>query len=121
MSSQVILKRYILDKSHKWGCKIYILCGSLRFAYKIGSETAKENVVDNNEPNLGASSNVVMRLARLIPRNNNYQLYFDNYFTSLPLPVYLANEGILSIGTIRQNRMPNCKLPNDKETVKTKI
>lgn len=72
----------------------------------------------SNEPDLGASSNVVVRLARGIPRHQNYQLYFDNYFTSLALLEYLAKEGILSLGTVRRNRIPDCKLPADKEVMK---
>ena len=113
-----LLKRYLPNKPHKWGYKIYVLCGSTGFAYKIEPETGKENVVADNESNLGASSNVVVRMARMIPRNQNYQLYFDNYFTSLPLLSYLANEGILSAGTIRRKRIPNCKFPSEKEMMK---
>lgn len=43
----------------------------------------------HNEPNLGASANIVVRLARIIPKNQNYKLYFDNYYTTLALEVYL--------------------------------
>lgn len=114
------LKRYLPNKPHKWGYKIYVLCGTSGFAFNIEPETGMENFLQNGEPNLGASSNVVMRLARIIPRNQNYRLYFDNYFTSLPLLEYLANEGIHSIGTIRRNRIPGCKLPTEKEMSKKK-
>lgn len=72
----------------------------------------------SEEPDLRASSNVVVRMARDIPRHQNYQLYFDNYFTSLALLEYLAKEGILSLGTVRRNRIPDCKLPADKEVMK---
>lgn len=113
-----LLKRYLPNKPHKWGYKIFVLCGTTGFAYKIEPETGKENIVGDNEPDLGASSNVVMRLSRMIPRNQNFKLYFDNYFTSIPLLVYLAIEGIFSVGTIRRNRIPNCKLPSEKEMMK---
>lgn len=91
-----------------------VLSGVSGFAYKVEIESGKENVVNPGEPDLGASSNVVMRLARIIPRHMNYRLYFDNYFTSIPLLGYLAKEGILSLGTIRRNRIPNSKLPDEK-------
>ncbi|CAG4957184.1 unnamed protein product [Parnassius apollo] len=97
---------------------IYVLSGVSGFAYKIEPETGSENVVLPNEPDLGASSNVIVRLSREIPRNHNYRLYFDNYFTSLPLLEYLSQNGILSLGTIRRNRIPDCKLPTDKEISK---
>lgn len=112
------LKRYNPKKPHKWGYKIYVLSGVSGFAYKIEPETGSENIVLNGEPDLGASSNVVVRMARGIPRHQNYRLYFDNYFTSLPLLEYLAKEGILSLGTIRRNRIPDCKLPTEKEVMK---
>ncbi|CAG4945242.1 unnamed protein product [Parnassius apollo] len=81
-------------------------------------ESGKENVVRPDEPDLGASSNVVVRLSRMIPRHQNYRLYFDNYFTSLHLLEYLAKEGILGLGTIRRNRIPDCKLSSEKEIMK---
>lgn len=112
------LKRYNPKKPHKWGYKIYVLSGVSGFAYKIEPETGTENVVIPEEPDLGASSNVVVRMARGVPRHQNYQLYFDNYFTSLPLVEYLAKQGILSLGTVRRNRIPNCKLPVEKEVMK---
>ncbi|XP_023217348.1 piggyBac transposable element-derived protein 2-like [Centruroides sculpturatus] len=113
-----LLKRYNSKKPHKWGYKIYVLSGVSGFAYKTEVETGKENIVIQGEPDLGASSNVVMRLSRMIPRHQNFRLYFDNYFTSLRLLEYLAKEGILSLGTIRRNRIPNCKLSSEKLIMK---
>lgn len=72
-----ILKRYNPNKPHKWGYKYFVLSGVSGFAYKTEVETGKENVVLPGEPDLGASSNVVVRLARMIPRHQNFRLYFD--------------------------------------------
>jgi hypothetical protein len=63
-----------------------------------------------NEPDIGASSNVVVRLARYVPQNKNYKLYCHNYNTSIPL--FLYQKGILALGTVRSNRIPNCELPD---------
>lgn len=49
-----------------------------------------------------------------MPNFVNHVLYFDNFYTSLPLLVYLRARGIYSLGTVRANRVPNCKLPADK-------
>lgn len=76
---------------------------------------ANDNIRTDTEPDLGVSINVVVRMARSIPRDMNYQLYFDNWFTSLQLQVYLAKAGILSLGTVKRNRLPNCKLSTEKE------
>lgn len=113
-----LLKRYDPNKPHKWGYKIYVLSGVSGFAYKTEIETGQENVVLHGEPDLGAASNVVMRLARMIPRHQNYRLYFDNYFTSLRLLAFLANEGIFSLGTVRRNRIPDSKLTSEKVILK---
>ncbi|CAH2091810.1 unnamed protein product [Euphydryas editha] len=113
-----MLKRYNPQKPHKWGYKVYVLSGISGYAYKTEIETGKENIVLPEEPDLGASSNVVVRLARMIPRHQSYKLYFNNYFTSLHLLKYLAREGIHSLGTIRRNRIPGCKLLPEKEILK---
>lgn len=47
-----------------------------------------------------------------------YRLYFDNYYSTLPLVSYLASRGIYSLGTIRRNRIPNCKLPSEQQMKK---
>lgn len=103
------LKRYNPNKPHKWGFKVYVLSGISGFCYKFEIDSGKENVQILNEPDLGAASNYVVRLTRGVPRHQNFRLYFDNYFTSLPLLKYLAEGGILALGTIRRNRIPNFK------------
>ncbi|XP_044573309.1 piggyBac transposable element-derived protein 1-like [Drosophila ananassae] len=79
------MKRYNPNKPHKWGYKIYVLSGNSGFCYKFEIDSGNENVVLLNEPDLGAASNCVVRLAREVPRHQNFRLYFDNYFNSLPL------------------------------------
>ncbi|XP_055914246.1 piggyBac transposable element-derived protein 3-like [Eupeodes corollae] len=108
-----ILKQYMPAKPHKWGFKLFILCGVSGFGYNFEIYSGQENILEEGEPQLGASSNIVMRLARKIPNNSNYRLYFDNYYTSLPLIEHLARRGIHSLGTVRKNRIPNCKLPDE--------
>lgn len=55
----------------------------------------------------------------MVPRNVNHIIYFDNFYTSVPLVTYLAKEGIFSLGTVRVNRLRNCKLP-EKNTIMKK-
>lgn len=63
------LKQYLPNKPHKWGFKLYVLCNLHGFAYKF-EVYAGQNLTDKpeNEPDLGPTSNVVLRLARGIPR-----------------------------------------------------
>lgn len=113
------LKQYMPLKPHKWGFKLFVLCGVSGFAYKFEIYTGTENRNRlDTEPDLGASANVVVRLCRNIPTNEFYRIYFDNYYSSIPLVSYLATRGIYSLGTIRRNRIPNCKLPSEKEMKK---
>ena len=67
-----------------------------------------------HEPDLGASSNIVIRLTRIIPHHRNHRIYFDNFYTSIPLASYLHQNGILCLGTVRKDRLPNNKIPDDK-------
>ena len=109
------LKQYIPMKPFKWGFKLFVLCGVSGFAYKFEVYSGQENKrAEIDQPDLGASANVVVRLSTIIPANKNYRLYFDNYYTSPALLAYLAKKGILSLGTVRRNRIPDCKLPTEK-------
>lgn len=82
------MKQYLPAKPHKWGYKFFVLCGASGYAYNFELYTGQEN--DDrfrlaNEINLGASSNVVIRLVRNVSQDMNYRIYFDNYYTSTPL------------------------------------
>lgn len=115
------LKQYLPAKPHKWGYKLYVLCGSDGFSYNFEIYTGDENNVKFRkamEPDLGSSANIVVRLCRIIPSNQNYRVYFDNFYTSLPLLVYLGKRGIYSLGTVRRPRIPNCRLPVEAELKK---
>lgn len=59
---------HLLKRLELMGYKIYVLSG---FAYKFKPETGSENVVVPSEPNLSASSNIDLRLARELPHNQN--------------------------------------------------
>lgn len=110
------LKQYMPAKPHKWGYKLFFLCGVSGFSYNFEIYTGSENLDKfrlPNESNLGAASNTVVRLCRVVPDNLNYVVYFDNYYTSLSLMSFLASKGIFALGTVRRNRIPNCKFPSE--------
>ena len=110
------LKQYMPKKPHKWGYKCFILADSKGMVYDfipyLGKITpvAKENI-----PDLGPSSNIVLHLAESIPAFKNHKLYFDNWFTSLPLISHLASRGIWCTGTVQARRLPCLKFKSDKE------
>lgn len=101
------IKQYIPSKPHKWGYKMFVLADSQGMTYDFKPYTGKiEPVNDPEVPDLKASSNAVLHLAQTIPPYNNHLLYFDNWFTSLPLMQHLATRNIWCCGTVRVPRIP---------------
>lgn len=68
-------------------------------------------------PDLKASSNSVFHLAQIIPSHFNH-LFFDNWFTSLPLIQHLANRGILCCGTVRMPWLHGIQGKDDKSLMR---
>lgn len=92
------MKQYLPNKPHKWEFKLFLICSIYGFAHKLEIYSGSEKRPQiGNEPDLGATGNTVVRLARLVPRHQspkNHINYFDNFYTSIPLAAYLAKEGI---------------------------
>lgn len=110
------LCQYMPAKPHKWGVKLFVICDSHGFAYHFEIYTgAGSDTVLPNTPDLGASANIVIRLSQTVPDFVNHIIYFDNMYTTIPLLVYLRSRGIFALGTIRANRIQNCKLPKDED------
>lgn len=65
--------------------------------------------------NLGISGDIVVRLAEVIPRNQNYKLFTDNWFTSHALLCELDRIGIMAAGTVKENRCGRCPFITTKE------
>ncbi|XP_062870839.1 granulocyte colony-stimulating factor receptor-like [Trichomycterus rosablanca] len=71
------------------------------------------------KPDIGASGNIVLKLCSVIPTNQSFKLFFDNWFCSIDLQVQLERMKIHSVGTVRSKRLPNCTFTDDK-TMKKK-
>ena len=69
---------------------------------------------------LGVTGDLVVRLCQNLSHQQRYKVFFDNYSTSIPLLVELRKNGILALGTIRQNRMIGAQklFQSDKELKK---
>jgi len=113
------LRQYNPKKPQKWGYKIWVLCGASGYAYDFECYTGKEdNQLNEDKEDCGASGNVVIQLSRTIPPMVNHKLFYDNYFRSPDLQLYFAKKGILSVGNVRSNRIPQCTLKSDAELKK---
>lgn len=106
------LKQYNPKKPHKWGYKLFVLCNEKGMVHNFEVYTGSIQPLAD-VPDLGASSNVVLRMTRDVPHGKGYLVFFDNWFASLPLLTTLAKFGIGALGTIRPNRFPGLNLPTD--------
>ena len=52
---------------------------------------------------IGASGNIGMQVASVIPKNQGHKWYFDNWFTSVNLQVELEKIGIHRLGIVCGN------------------
>ena len=60
-------------------------------------------------------SHVVAKLSKHIHNKGGHKLYFDNYFTTLPLLHFLKSKQICVVGTIRANRLTDCPLAANED------
>ncbi|XP_054087559.1 piggyBac transposable element-derived protein 4-like isoform X2 [Zeugodacus cucurbitae] len=79
-------KQYNPAKPHKWGLKMFTRAGTSGLVYDftlyVGEGTCQSY-------GLGLSSDIVLYLAKTIPKHKNFKLYFDNWFTSVSLLIAL--------------------------------
>lgn len=64
-----VLKQYIKNKPHKWGIKVFALCGESRMFYDFEIYTGKDTIT--NKTKLGIRGDIVMRLVKTIPQNKH--------------------------------------------------
>ena len=111
------LKQYIPSKPHKYGYKIFVLCCNKGFINYFELCTGKI-ICLTDEPDLGASSNIVLQLSKVIPPQKNHLLFFDNWFMSIPLLCHLAKSKTFCLEIVRSNRLRSCNLPSNKDIKK---
>lgn len=117
-------RQYNAKKPKKWGFKAFVRSGVSGYIYDVllygGDDTFRNIQFTDREETLGFGGKVVVALCQSI-KNRPCFVYFDNYYTSLELVVYLRNElGIFSLGTIKSNRLRGCQnvLDDDKKMKK---
>jgi len=76
------MKRYIKNKPHKWGIKVFTRADVLGIVYDFEIYTGKGTMT--NERRLGIGGEVALRLLmREIPKGMNYKWFFEKCFTSI--------------------------------------
>lgn len=107
------LKQYNPKKPKRWGYKVFILadCHGIIYNFEVYTGTITQA---EGKPDIGASGNIVLKLCSVIPTNQSFKLFFDNWFCSIDLQVQLEKMKIHSIGTVKSSRLPNCTFTDDK-------
>ncbi|XP_045466774.1 piggyBac transposable element-derived protein 4-like [Harmonia axyridis] len=95
-----LIRQYMPKKPIKWGYKVWTRADITGYIDEFQIYTGKVN--DTVETQLGPR--VIKDFTRSLI-GKNYFVYFDNYFTSLPLLRQLRAENIHATGTIRKNRI----------------
>jgi hypothetical protein len=107
------LRQYLPKKPKKWGFKVMARCGVSGLTYDFLMYDGKGPAVTVS---CGSqSSDFVLKLCETLPKQENFTVYFDNWFTSFELQIMLKSWGIWSVGTIRTNRLRNCILKSESE------
>lgn len=106
------LKQYMPLKPIKRGFKVWVICCAVT-GYMINFDVYEGKLQVEREMSLGET--VVMKLAGMF-EHLGYCIFFDRFFTSLPLLVKLLRKKIFAVGTIMPTRkfFPSNKLPLDR-------
>nr|CAH7753302.1 unnamed protein product [Callosobruchus chinensis] len=110
-------KQFIRGKPIRWGYKLWV--GALTLGYVIwfsAYQGASSDAVNNiYKTDYGLGSSVILQYTDILRSKWNhtqFNLYFDNFFTSIHLLDELKKRGFNATGTIRENRILNCPLTN---------
>lgn len=99
-TGRLSFRQYMPAKPVKRGMKVWMLCDAnsaymSRFEVYLGRQ--------NNQTEYGLGYNVVTKLTDHL-HHTHRQLFFDNFFTGLPLMEQLLAKGLYACGTVRANR-----------------
>ncbi|KAL1486515.1 hypothetical protein MTO96_046927 [Rhipicephalus appendiculatus] len=113
------IKQYVKGKPKPWGVKVYMLCGASGIIYDFliyqGSTTCLN---PDQKKEFGVTGALVLHFTSRIPDGLGHKMFFDNFFTYLPVIRELDKKKIYAVGTIRINRTQKCPLKSEKELKK---
>ena len=113
------VQQYDPQKNRKWGFKNLVRVGAGGFMYNFYLCGGKESNEVTAYSHLQKSAQVVAKLCVELLRHVWRKVFFDNWFTTLDLMIYLKKERLLAVGTIRSNRLQGCLLPSNKDLQKS--
>ena len=99
------IKQYCPKKPIKRGYKLWMQADMDGYISRFDVYQGKNTEVEHEENTevFGLSEKVVSTMVDDL-HDKHHQVYFDNYFSSIPLMEYLKTKGVDACGTIRSNR-----------------
>ena len=92
------IKQYNPNKTKKWSYTFYVSCDD-------------KGLVCPNQPDIGASGNIVLALLENVQRHKRRKLFVFNWYTGTALATTLMKGDVSLSGIIRNNRITNCEMP----------
>src|SRR4051812_40126705 len=94
----------IKNKPTPEGYKIYSLCDRGYTYAALPVSRIQESKEVKKIPGITATGNIVLHLVHQLPyRRKTFNIYMDNFFSSIPLFSYLRRKNIGACGTVRTN------------------
>lgn len=115
-------KQFIRGKPIRWGYKLWV--GATRLGYVLWFDPyqGKSSTIAEGYKQFGLGGSVILEFADVLQGRHPtlpFHLFFDNYFSSIPLLHELGNRGLRATGTVRENRTSKCPLEANKDFKKT--
>ncbi|XP_043191510.1 piggyBac transposable element-derived protein 3-like [Amphibalanus amphitrite] len=114
-------KMFMKGKPVRFGFKLWVLASSDGYPYQVEMYTGKNAGPGEGRAgceSLGLGGDVVLRLLECLQTPAQHHVFFDNYFSSYALMIALRQRGIRATGTVRDNRLKKCPLPDNKTAEK---
>lgn len=103
------MKQCIRMKPIRFGYKQWVMATPLGYAICLSPYQGASAGFDRS---LGLGHSVVLDLVQKLPDGLPFHIFFDNFFTGLPLLEDLATRKLRATGTIRNNRVEKCPVKN---------
>lgn len=114
-------KQFIKGKPIRYGFKFWVGTTDRGYALWFEPYQGAGSKIDEQYKDLGLGPSIILQYAKVLLSQGNfpYHLFFDNFFTTIPLLDELAKIGLRGTGTIRENRIGSTGL-NAKKLLKKK-
>lgn len=111
-------KQFIKGKPIRYGFKVWM--GAISdpkcngYCVWIEPYQGKNTQICNKYKPFGLGPSIILQYCDVLTKIEPlpYHIYFDNYFTTVPLLEEMAKRNMRGTGTVRENRLSHCTLPS---------